>query len=105
MKTNIEKITEIVRNQIDPEPFSGVICLTSGEEILYEQGFGFAIRAERISNKANTRFHMASGCKIFTSVAICHFVEQGKLEFNALLSDCVNETFPKYASEIFLTCP
>jgi len=97
---NFKKITEIVRKQLEPEQFSGVVYLTSGDEILYEQGFGFAIRAERISNDANTRFQMASGNKIFTSVAICHLVEQGKLEFNALLSDCVGETFPKYAPEI-----
>jgi CubicO group peptidase (beta-lactamase class C family) len=61
---------------------------------------GFAIRSERIPNQTGTRFQMASGCKVFTSLAICQLVAQGKLEFNTRLRDCVDVTFPKYAPEI-----
>jgi len=43
---------------------------------------------------------MASGCKIFTSVAICQLVEQGKLGLESLLSDCVDVKFPHYAPDI-----
>jgi len=96
----IEKITETIEKQTNPEPFSGVVYLTSGEEVTYQQGFGYAIHSERIPNQINTRFQMASGCKIFTSVAICQLVEQGKLAFDSLLRDCVDFNFPNYAPEI-----
>lgn len=58
--------------------------------MLYERGFGLAIRAEGIPNKPNTRFQTASGSKMFTGVAICQLVEQGKIQFNTLIKDCVD---------------
>ena len=100
LKFDTEKITETIEELTDPEPFSGVVYWTQGEEILFKQGFGYAIRVEGISNKTDTRFQMASGCKIFTSVAISQLVEEGKLEFSARLSDCLDVDFPSYSPEI-----
>ena len=104
---NITKITdmrinEVIESQIDPEPFSGVVFLTGlhCEEVFYEHGYGFAIRSEKIPNRVDTRFQMASGCKIFTSVAICRLVEQGKLDFSTLLRECTDIVFPTFAPEI-----
>ena len=96
------RIKEIIESQTDPEPFSGVVSLAGldSEVVLYEQGFGFAIRSEKIPNKVDTRFQMASGCKVFTSVAICHLIEQGKLGFGTLLSECIDIAFPTFASDI-----
>jgi CubicO group peptidase (beta-lactamase class C family) len=95
-----EEITKIIEQQSDPEPFSGVVYLTNGEDVQYAQGFGYAIRSEKIPNRTNTRFQMASGCKIFTSAAICRLIQQGKLEIDTLLCDCVEVDFPNYAPEI-----
>jgi CubicO group peptidase (beta-lactamase class C family) len=95
-----ERFTKIIEKQTSPEPFSGVVYLTRGDEVLYKNGFGYAVRSERIPNQSNTRFQMASGCKIFTSVAISQLVEQGKLTFESLLSDCIDVKFPHYAPDI-----
>ncbi|HEY69206.1 MAG TPA: beta-lactamase family protein [Anaerolineae bacterium] len=100
MKIDAVRLRECIRDQAEPEPFSGVVHLTKGEEVLFEEGLGLAIRAERIPNTVDTRFQTASGCKIFTSVAVCRLVEQGKLSFDALLSECVDVTFPNFAPEI-----
>lgn len=95
-----KKLERVIESHTDPEPFSGVVYLTGNEGVLFEGGFGCSILPEAILNRPHTRFQMASGSKIFTGVAICQLVEQGKLEFNALFSDCVDVDFPTYAPDI-----
>ena len=100
MGFDLQKMADCIANQTEPEPFSGAVSLTKGDEVLFEGGYGFAIRSESIPNRANTRFQMASGCKVFTGVAICQLVERGMLSFDTLLSRCVDVTFPNHAPDI-----
>jgi CubicO group peptidase (beta-lactamase class C family) len=100
MKLDSRKVTDCIESQTEPEPFSGVVYLTRGDEVLYEKACGFAVKSESIPNRINTRFQMASGCKALTGVAICQLVERGELGFDTLLSECVDVTFPNYAPEI-----
>jgi CubicO group peptidase (beta-lactamase class C family) len=100
MSLDFQQVADCIESQTEPEPFSGVVYLTKDDEVLFEKEKGFAIRSESIPNKVNTRFQMASGCKVFTSVAICQLVESGELKFDALLSDCTDVTFPNYAPEV-----
>lgn len=100
MNFDLEQVTDCIENQTEPEPFSGVVYLTRGDEVLFERGCGLAIRSESIPNRSNTRFQMASGCKLFTSVAICQLVERGELGFDTLLSECIDVTFPNHAPDI-----
>ncbi|OWR30181.1 penicillin-binding protein [Saccharibacillus sp. O23] len=76
-------------------PFSGVARIGNGAEI-GEAAYGFANRSERSENKADTRFGIASGCKMFTAVAICRLVEQGKLSFDTTLSEGTGRAFPRF---------
>ena len=99
-KIAIQQIDDCIQSQVDPEPFSGVVSLTQGDDVLFEKAYGFAIRSESIPNRTNTRFQMASGCKIFTSVAICQLVEQGQLTFDTPLRACVDVAFPHYDANI-----
>lgn len=100
MRLDYQQMADCIESQIEPEPFSGVVYLTKGDEVLFERAYGFAIRSESIRNKVNTRFQMASGCKVFTSVAICQLVERGELGFDTLLSECIDVAFPNYAPDI-----
>ena len=100
MKFDPKRVANCIEGQSEPELFSGVVHLTRGDEVLFEQGYGLAIRSESIPNKSNTRFQMASGCKIFTSVAACQLVEQGRLQFDTRLSECVDAEFPHFAPNI-----
>ena len=100
MKLDFRQMADCIERQTEPDPFSGVVYLTKGDEVLFEKGCGFAIRSESIRNKVNTRFQMASGCKVFTSVAICQLVERGELGFDTLLSECVDVALPNYAPDI-----
>ena len=97
---DIGRIAACIERQADPEPFSGVVYLTRAEEILFERAYGLAIKSESIPNRVDTMFQTASGCKIFTAVAICRLVERGDLGFDSLLSDCIDVAFPNHAPGI-----
>jgi len=77
-------------------PFSGVVLVALGGETLHARGHGHANRAESIPNTIDTRFGMASGCKTFTAVAVCRLVEEGLLDFDTRLADCLDVKFPNF---------
>lgn len=89
----------MIRQHNESIPFSGAVLVKDQETIL-EQGYGYAVRSERIKNTSITRFGMASGCKIFTAVAICQLVQDGLLSFDTHLKDCVGHSFPHFDDEI-----
>ena len=99
-KPDIQQISKCIENQTEPEPFSGVVYVTKGNEVLFAEASGPAIRSEVIPNKIDTRFQIASGSKTFTAVAICRLVQQGKLKFDTRLNECSGIEFPKYAPDI-----
>jgi CubicO group peptidase (beta-lactamase class C family) len=100
MYIDIEKISECIESQIEPEPFSGVVCISKSDQVIFERAYGLAIKSESVPNKTNTRFQIASGCKTFTAVAICQLAGEGKLKFETKLIDCLDESFPNYSPDI-----
>ncbi|MFS0785442.1 serine hydrolase [Shouchella sp. 1P09AA] len=80
--------------------FSGSIYVSKRDQALFSDSFGYAIHSEKIKNQPKTRFSIASGCKIFTSVAICQLVAEGKLAFTTKLKDCVAIPFPHFDDNI-----
>lgn len=86
-------LTDWIAAQKLPEPFSGVISLTRPGMRL-EGCFGHAIRALELPNTADTRFQMASGCKVFTAVAVSQLMEQGRVTEHTRLLDCVDADLP-----------
>src|SRR5699024_1441931 len=75
--------------------FSGAYYAESINEVLTGSN-GFANRSEEITNKVNTKFSIASGSKIFTAVAVCMLVEEGKISFDSKLKDCLDVEFPYF---------
>jgi CubicO group peptidase (beta-lactamase class C family) len=71
-------LTDAIRLQHEREPFSGVVSVRERGEVVFEQGFGLAHRAERVPNTARTRFGIASGTKTLTAIAVAQLVEQGR---------------------------
>ncbi|MFF2093111.1 serine hydrolase domain-containing protein [Paenibacillus sp. NPDC058174] len=67
--------------------FSGAILFRAEDETKFENSYGFANRSDKIKNRPNTRFGIASGSKIFTAIAICQLVQKGLLEFDTKLCD------------------
>lgn len=71
--------------------FSGVVYVAREEEVLLAGARGEAQRAEGIPNRIDTRFPIASGCKIFTALAVAKLVEDGRVGFVTPLRDCTDE--------------
>lgn len=74
--------------------FSGVVLWK--KENPWMAAKGLADRANERPNAIDTRFGIASGCKIFTAVAICQLAEEGKLTFEDRLSALLPEIFPNF---------
>jgi CubicO group peptidase (beta-lactamase class C family) len=74
----------------DAADFSGVVSLAplDGGEAL-ELAFGYADWGHKVLNRADTRFAMASGCKIFTAAAVGLLIQDGRIGLETRLSDCV----------------
>ena len=102
MLLGVGQIKGIVEALDRKRPFSGVVSVQEGEKVLFEKGYGLANRAEAIPNTPRTRFQMASGCKIFTSVAICQLVEKGKVSFDTSLGRCLDVSFRHFDPNITL---
>ncbi|MCD8510164.1 MAG: beta-lactamase family protein [Bacillus sp. (in: Bacteria)] len=80
--------------------FSGVIFGKKEKENMFQLAYGFANRADELENKATTRFGIASGCKLFTAIAICQLVEQRLISFDTRLKDCLRFNFPNFSDEV-----
>jgi CubicO group peptidase (beta-lactamase class C family) len=102
MPIDRKTLQDAIAQQHQQNPFSGVIFLREGDEIIFAQGFGMANRAEQIPNTVHTRFGTASGAKTFTSAAICQLVEKGLVTFDTLLKDCLDIPLPQFDPEITL---
>ncbi len=79
--------------------FSGSIAITNSHEFL-ETSSGYANRVEERLNKVNTRFGIASGCKLFTAIGIAQLVEKKQLSFKTKLRDCLNVSFSHFHPSI-----
>ncbi len=97
MEINI--INRII-NAKDKYNFSGTFLVKDLNKNLAANSYGYANRSEQIENNTDTRFGIASGCKLFTSIAICQLVEEGKLSFETKLKDCLNIAFPNFDEDI-----
>lgn len=84
----IGKLQESIR-------FSGTFYAKSKKNVL-TGSYGFANRSEKIKNQTSTRYAIASGCKIFTSIAICQLVEEGKISFDTKVKECLDIVFPHF---------
>ncbi|PFS10526.1 penicillin-binding protein [Bacillus cereus] len=99
INTNNE-VAKIVKELHQELEFSGVILIKRENDIIYENSFGYANRSEGINNTLQTRFGIASGCKIFTAIGICQLVEKGLLSFHTKLKDCLSIEFPNFDQDI-----
>lgn len=97
MKTTIlNRISEIQKKV----GFSGSILVVENDSILTELSYGYSNRSEQIDNSITTRYGIASGCKLFTAIAICQLVEDGMLSFEMKLEDFLNIQFPNFEKGI-----
>lgn len=97
MKVNLKKKVDDICAAIQ---FSGSVFVQKEKDTLLEASYGYANRSEKLKNNQHTRFGIASGCKLFTAIAICQLVEKGKLSFETKLFDCLPFEFPNFSKEV-----
>ncbi|WP_421378527.1 serine hydrolase domain-containing protein [Bacillus salacetis] len=98
MKMN--QLNKDIQETIKKENFSGSIIIKRDKDVIFEEAAGFADKAEQRLNTLPTRFGVASGCKIFTSAAICQLVENGLLSFDTQLRECLNIKFDQWDDKV-----
>ena len=74
--------------------FSGVVRVDRGDELVFEQAYGFADRRWKIPNAPDTRFAMASGVKGLTAVAVMSLVEDGTLDLATTARSVLGDDLP-----------
>lgn len=92
LKNKLVKVAE----EID---FSGVAYVEENQESFFFQN-GYANKQDKLAFDKHTRFGIASGAKIFTAVAIAKLVEQGQLDFQSKLTDCLSIAFPHFHQDV-----
>lgn len=86
-KLNTQAVENLFNQWKDAQNFSGVISVSKEEGIIYEKVQGFRNRGEQLPNELDTAFGIASGTKLFTAVAICRLIDQGKLALESKIED------------------
>ncbi|WP_404450613.1 beta-lactamase family protein [Virgibacillus necropolis] len=94
------ELDKVVTNIHDNTGLSGVVYMKDGDDELFQSAYGYANRAEELPNNMNTRFGIASGCKLFTAIGICQLVDKGTLSFHTRLKDCLDISFPNFDESI-----
>ena len=74
--------------------FTGVLTVDVGDERRFERAEGFAHRALRVPNTAQTRFAIASGSKTFTALAVLRLIEEGVLSLDTRVRGVLGADLP-----------
>jgi len=79
----VKDIKVYLDKMVATDQFSGAILIAKNGKPIFEKAYGLASKAFNVPNRVDTKFNLASICKMFTAVAIAQLAEQGKLSFDA----------------------
>jgi CubicO group peptidase (beta-lactamase class C family) len=96
----LPRLARVLDGIAERERLSGVVTIHREGKLLLDRAYGFANRSDSLPNTRETRFQVASGSKIFTSVAVCRLVEEGRFSFETRLSECLDVEFPRFHPEV-----
>ncbi|WHX98567.1 serine hydrolase [Neobacillus sp. DY30] len=97
MNIKLEEIVSNIQRNVD---FSGSVFVVDKDKVLVDKSFGYANRSDELENNSATRFGIASGCKLFTAIAICQLVQGGKISFESTLTDCLKIDFKHFDDHV-----
>jgi CubicO group peptidase (beta-lactamase class C family) len=81
---------EEIARAVGDNGFAGVVSLAPlGSGPSLSLAFGLADRSHQVPNTTETRFAMASGCKIFTAMAVGLLMQEGHIGLDTTLAECV----------------
>ncbi|MGC5773139.1 serine hydrolase [Paenibacillus pabuli] len=97
---SITDLTRKIEEVMEKVDFSGAVLIKQNGHTLFSTARGYANRSDERLNQPDTRFGIASGCKIFTAVSIGQLIEQGKLSYDSRLADVLSIKFPLWDQEV-----
>ncbi|EOH95089.1 hypothetical protein UAW_02168 [Enterococcus haemoperoxidus ATCC BAA-382] len=80
--------------QAIPKDFSGLISITSNNEPILMEAYGYRDLPNQIKNNVNTIFGTASGSKTFIAVAIMKLIEEKKLGIDQPINQILSKNMP-----------
>jgi CubicO group peptidase (beta-lactamase class C family) len=75
-------------------PFSGVVLVSRGDEILLAEASGYAHIAHGVENTIDTRFAIAIGTNRLTALVVVGLVAEGRLELSTRARDVLGDDLP-----------
>jgi CubicO group peptidase (beta-lactamase class C family) len=69
--------------------------LVDDQQIVWQQGFGFADEVNKVTTKPETIYRAGSISKLFTATAVMQLVEKGKMDIDKPLTNYIPEFFIK----------
>lgn len=84
----------------DADLFSGTVLVANDNQMLYEKAFGLANKETHTPNQPDTKFNLGSMNKMVTAVAIAQLVQQGLVDFDALISHYLSDLPDEIAAKI-----
>ncbi|WP_410595742.1 serine hydrolase domain-containing protein [Amycolatopsis sp. lyj-23] len=75
-------------------PFSGVVLVSRGDEVLLAEAGGYAHVGYGVENTLDTRFAIASGTKGFTALVVVGLVAEGRLELTTKAREVLGADLP-----------
>ena len=87
-----KKVDAYVKPYLQTGDFSGSILIAKSGDVLLMKSYGLADRENKILNTPQTKFHLASTSKPFTTAAIMLLEEQGRLK----VTDPLTKFIPDY---------
>ncbi|MBL8271993.1 serine hydrolase domain-containing protein [Steroidobacter sp.] len=83
-----ESVGELIRNSLrDSGAPSVSVAVAQGDQIIWEQGFGWANRERRVVATAHTAYPVASVTKPLTATALMTLVQAGKVDLDRPAND------------------
>ena len=78
-----EYITWLIEHEMDDADVTGLsIALIDDQQVVWEQGFGYADKEAKIKATPDTVYHLGSIAKVFTATAAMQLAEQDKLNID-----------------------
>jgi len=84
----------------EDKDFSGVFSVAGSDGVIFQQANGHRNKAEELPNDVDTVFGIASGTKLFTGLAVCKLIDEGKLSPEDKFCDVLTQDLGQIDSRV-----
>jgi CubicO group peptidase (beta-lactamase class C family) len=96
------KLDSLVTSAHESGGFDGAVLVAENGRVVFKKAYGLADREWNVPNATDTRFRIGSVTKVFTAILVMQFVQEGKLDLDAHISDYLPDYPAKTARVVTL---